>query len=206
MSVVSDVFPPAPEDPPVPIEWLLPLSVEQYHAMARQGVLLDGDPVELWEGLLVKKMTISPSHRLATYRTRIALERIVPAGCYVDAPSPVTFERSEPEPDVVIVRGNAGDYPDRHPGSGDLHLIVEVADSSLRRDQGIKKRIYAKAGIRVYWIVNLIDRRVEVYSDPAGPAEQPTYQSRREYLEADRVPVVIEGREVGKIAVQDVLS
>ena len=189
-----------------PADSLWRLSVEQYHDMARHGILLDGDPVELLEGLLVEKMTISPSHRRATRRVRLALGGIAPSGCYVDAPSPVTLQRSEPEPDVVVVRGADGDYPDRHPGPQDILLVVEVSDSSLRRDQGFKKAIYAKAGIPVYWIVNLIDRRVEEYSDPTGAVEQPDYRLRRDYSEADHVPVVIEGREVAKIPVRDVLA
>jgi Uma2 family endonuclease len=199
MSSVSDALQPMPES-------LLRLSVEQYHDMARQGVLLDGDPVELLEGLLVKKMTISPSHRRSTRRVRIALEGIAPSGCYVDAPSPVTLQRSEPEPDVVVVRGAEKDYPDRHPGPQDLLMVVEVSDSSLRRDQGFKKAIYARAAIPVYWIVNLMDRRVEAYSDPTGAVEQPNYRLRRDFGEADDVPVVIDGCEVARIPVRDVLA
>ncbi len=84
-------------------------------------------------------------------------------------------------------------------------MSVVVSDSSLRRDQGFKKAIYAKAGIAVYWIVNLIDRRVEVYTDPTGPAAQPDYRVRHDAGEADQVPVVIEGREVARIAVRELL-
>ncbi len=213
MSVVDDVLQQVTEvpvaevsGPPDLAEWLWRFSVEQYHDMARQGILLDGDPVELLEGLLVKKMTISPSHRLATRRVRIALEGVVPAGYYVDAPSPVTLQRSEPEPNVVVVRGADADYADRHPGPQDLLLVVEVSDSSLHRDRGFKKAIYAKAAIAVYWIVNLIDRRVEMYSDPIGPVERPDYRLHLDFGEADHVPVVIEGREIAKIPVRDVLA
>jgi len=191
---------------PALAESLWRLSVAQYHEMARHGILLDGDPVELLEGLLVKKMTISPSHRRATRRVRLALEGIAPSGCYVDASSPVTLQRSEPEPAVVVVRGVDEDYPDRHPEPQDLLLVVEVSDSSLRRDQGFKKAIYAKAAIPVYWIVNLVDRRVEAYSDPTGAVEQPHYRLRRDFGEADHVPMVIEGREVAKIPVRDILA
>lgn len=207
MSVVADVMQPVAEVsmPPALAESLWRLSVEQYHDMAKQGILADGDPVELLEGLLVKKMTISPSHRLATRLVRVALERVVPSGCYVDALSPVTLQRSEPEPDVVLVRGADRDYPQRHPGPGDLLLVVEVADSSLRRDQGFKKAIYAKASIPLYWIVNLIDRRVEVYSDPTGATERPDYRLRKDFCDADQVPLVIEGREVAQIFVRDML-
>ena len=66
--------------------------------------------------------------------------------------------------------------------------------------------LYAKAAIPVYWIVNLIDRRRETYSDPTGAVEQPDYRFRRDFSEADQVPVVIEGREVAKIPVRDILA
>ncbi len=84
-------------------------------------------------------------------------------------------------------------------------LVVEVSDTSLRSDQGFKKIIYAKSSLPVYWIVNLIDRRVEVYSDPTGAAERPDYRHHDDFSEAESVPLVIEGREVGQIPVVSVL-
>ena len=75
----------------------------------------------------------------------------------------------------------------------------------MLRDQRFKKAIYARAGIPVYWIVNLIDRRLEVYSDPSGAADTADYRHREDYREADQAPVVIEGREVGRIPVRELL-
>jgi Uma2 family endonuclease len=112
---------------------------------------------------------------------------------------------SEPEPDVAVVRGSDDDYSDHHPGPEDVPLLVEVADTSLRRDRGFKKAIYAKARIAVYWIVNLIDRRVEVYTQPTGPAAAPDYGQHQDFGETDQVPLVIEGREVARIAVSELL-
>jgi len=83
--------------------------------------------------------------------------------------------------------------------------VVEVADASLNRDRTIKKRLYAAAGIAVYWIVNLVDSQVEVYTDPTGPGQQPDYRQRRDFDRAATVPVVIEGKEVGRLAVRDLL-
>lgn len=121
------------------------------------------------------------------------------------SPSPVTLATSEPEPDVAVVRGSDDDYPDRHPGSDDVALRVEVSDTSLRRDRGFKKAIYAKARIAVYWIVNLIDWRVEVYAQPSGPATAPNYRQHQDFGETDQVPLVIEGREIARIAVSELL-
>ena len=105
------------------------------------------------------------------------------------SPSSVTLLTSEPEPDVIVVRGSNDDYVDRHPGPGDVVLVVEVSDTSLRSDQGFKKMIYAKSSLPVYWIVNLIDRRVEVYTDPTGPAEQPDYRHHDDFSGAESVPL-----------------
>jgi Uma2 family endonuclease len=80
-----------------------------------------------------------------------------------------------------------------------------VADSSLQRDRSLKKRLYAAARIPVYWIVNLLANQIEVYPEPSGPAEKPDYQQQQSYGLADMVPVVIDGREVGRLAVQELV-
>src|SRR5207244_3112541 len=144
------------------------LSVAQYHQMLAAGILNDGDPIELLEGWLVSQMTENPPHRLAAELVRVQLEGVVPSDWHVQSPHPVTTEDSEPEPDASVVRGKRRDYKSRHPAASDLGLMVEVADSSLELDRTTKQRIYARAKIPVYWIVNLIDRQVEVYTHPTG--------------------------------------
>jgi Uma2 family endonuclease len=189
----------------VPTEPIWRFSVAQYHQMIRLGILTEDDPVELLEGWIIHKMPKNPPHRAATKLTRNALEEIVPEGWYVDALRTITLLDSEPEPDVVVVRGNTRDYLDRHPGSQDLALIVEIADSTLERDRSSKKRLYARAGIPVYWIVNLPEQKLEVYTQPIDLSQEPTYQQRQDYSLSDEVSVAIEGREVGRLTVQDLL-
>lgn len=181
------------------------LSVDQYHAMIRAGILTDDDPVELLEGWLVPKMPKNPPHRAATRLARKALEGLVPAGWYVDAQEPITLEDSEPEPDVTIIRGDTRQYLDRHPGAKDLALLVEVSDTTLNRDRGTKKRLYAAATVPVYWIINLEEKQGEIYTDPTGPSAEPDYRQRHDYALAAVVPLVIEGREAGRLAVRDLL-
>jgi Uma2 family endonuclease len=190
-----------------PAATLYRLSVEQYHDMIRQGILKDGDPVELVEGVLVKKMTKNPPHRFATQTLRDLLPRLLPSGWFVDDQEPVTTEDSEPEPDVAVIRGERRHYLEqgRHPGPADTALLIEVADSSLHVDETAMLRAYARARVPVYWIVNLVDRRVQVYTDPSGPADDPTFSQRRDYSPTEEVPVVLDGHEVGRIAVRDLL-
>lgn len=187
----------------VPTEPVWRFSLAQYHQMIRLGILTEDDPVELLEGWIIHKMPKNPPHRAATKLTRNALEEIVPSGWYVDAQEPITLEDSEPEPDVVVVRGNTRDYLDRHPGSQDLALVVEIADSTLERDRTSKRRLYARAGIPVYWIVNLPEQKLEVYTEPIDLAQEPTDQQRQDYSLSDEVSVAIEGREVGHLTVRD---
>jgi Uma2 family endonuclease len=89
---------------------------------------------------------------------------------------------SAPEPDIAIVRGVPRDYMNRHQAAGDVALIIEVADSSLDRDR-LKARIYARAGVPVFWIVNLIENQIEVYSEVIGSGRSSAYQ-REEVFQA----------------------
>jgi Uma2 family endonuclease len=189
----------------VPGDLIWRLSVGQYHAMIRTGILTPDHPVELLDGWLVLKMPKNPPHRVATRLTCKALERVMPAGWYVDQQEPITTQNSEPEPDVVVVRGDTREYLDRHPGLGDVPLVVEVSDTTLERDRTLKKRIYAFAEIPTYSIVNLVDQQVEVYTEPSGEAEPADYRQRQDYALEDSVPVVVEGREIAQIAVTELI-
>jgi Uma2 family endonuclease len=177
------------------------LTVEQYHDMVDAGILTEDDPVELLEGWLVTKMPKNPRHTLSTQLTREALARVAPSGWFVSDQEPITTADSEPEPDIVVVHGDRRDYLERHPSLEDVALVVEVADAMLQRDRTLKLRVYASAGIAVYWILNLVERQLEVYSQP----EESAYRQRRVYGESEEVPVVIGGREVGQVAVGEML-
>ncbi len=183
------------------------MSVEQYEELTRSGILKKKDRIELIEGLLVSKGTIDPPHSFASQTLRSLLEKLLPDGWFVNSEQPIRTDDSVPEPDVSIVRGDRRNFVQerRHPSQRDVVLVVEVSDSSLAVDQSDKQCLYAKAGIAVYWIVNLIDACVEVYTDPTGPTETPTYRAFAKFGPAELVPVLIEGVEVGRIAVQDIL-
>ncbi len=189
----------------VPPEPVLPLTVQQYHAMIQSGALQSGDPIELLEGWLVKKMIKNPPHSACTAKTRRRLDDVIPDGWSVDVQDPVTTADSEPEPDVAVIRGLRENYVQQHPGPEDVGLLVEVAEASLERDRGWKKRLYAAAQIPVYWIVNLVDRQVEVFTGPSGPGGRPDYETCQVFLPGDQVPVVLDGKEAGRIAVDQLL-
>jgi Uma2 family endonuclease len=205
MSVITESAPIANGRAAIPTDYIWRLTVEQYHQMIQAGILDEDDPVELLEGWLVYKMAKNPPHRVVTGLIREAVSRLLPPGWFIDTQEPLTTEDSEPEPDITVIRGDQRDYVDHHPGPQEVALLVEVADSSLRRDREWKKRIYAEARVPVYWVVNLPKRQIEVYADPSGPAEHPDYRQCQTFTEAEEVPVVIDGREVGRLPMRELL-
>jgi Uma2 family endonuclease len=178
--------------------------VDQYEKMIEEGILTSEDRVELIEGLVVQKMTQHPPHAVAVDYTRYALHLLLPEGWRLREQKPIKLSNSEPEPDLVVVRGPLQRYETRHPGPRDIALLIEVADVSLKGDRQEKGRTYARARIPVYWIVNLIDRQVEVYTEPRG-GKAPAYRRRSDYGMDAKVPLVIEGTEVGQVSVSDLL-
>jgi Uma2 family endonuclease len=157
--------------------------------MLEKGIIRDGDPIELVEGLLVRKnraasgegeMTHGALHaQILTRLTR--LERALePLGCHLRVQLPVTLSAlSEPEPDLTIVKGSLESFAERHPGPEDVLVLVEVADSSLGYDRGAKLRVYASAGVPVYLIVNVPERQIECYEEPV--AAEGRYERRTDF-------------------------
>jgi Uma2 family endonuclease len=202
---MSTMAPTQPVDSPNLSEWipspLYRITLEQYEAMVDSGAFTEHDRFHLINGCLVAKMTKKPPHVVACDLTRAAVDGLSLAGWITRVGDPVRIpDYNEPEPDIAVVRGMIRDYSHRHPGPADVALVVEIADSSLTEDQKLA-RVYGTAGIPVYWIVNLVNRQVEVYLKP-GPNG---YQEPVTYAAGDRVPVVIDGVKVGSIAVDDLL-
>ncbi len=181
-------------------------SVDQYHRLAEAGLITKKDRVVLLEGLLVRKMTVHPPHATALENCyQLLLFLLNGLGWTVRSQLPITLAASEPEPDVVVARGARATYASRHPLPADLGLLIEVADSSLRDDRVDSARFYADARIPVYWIVNLVDRQVEVLTLPSGPCAAPAYAQQQVFLPGQAVPVVLDGVTVGHLAVNDLL-
>jgi len=177
------------------------LAVEAYLGMVRAGDFTGADRVELLAGVLVDKMGKNPPHVLSTKRTCKALARVLPPGWSVAKEDPIRLADSVPEPDIAVLRGGDEDYADRLPGPADVGLIVEVADTTLNEDQTTKKAIYARAGIPAYWIANVSASCLIAFSEPLGSE----YLVRRVYGSEDHVPLILDGREVARIAVKDLL-
>jgi len=155
------------------------LTRARYDRMIDAGILGEDDKVELLDGLLVAREPQGSRHPTAVMLVRMALEKAFGRRYHLREEKPVALDRmSEPEPDVVVVRGGVRDYRDAHPSKP--VLIVEVAESSLRLDRLRKGGLYARAGIVEYWILNLADDVLEVYRDPARKGGW-TYTSVRRF-------------------------
>lgn len=213
VEVDPTVSPPTVDAPVVPSElseapWarLARLSVDQYHAMIGAGILGSGDRIELLEGFLVTKMSKNPPHTLVTKLLVAALTRCLPDGWHLAQEGPLALSPdSEPEPDICVVRGTIRDYATRNPGPGEVGLVVEVSDSSLAFDRGFKLRLYARAGLPVYWIVNLNDGTVEVYNDPSGVSTEPAYRRREVVGREGQVAIELPGADAVRLALRDML-
>jgi Uma2 family endonuclease len=187
------------------VDQLHRLTVAEYDRMIAAGILREGDPIELLEGLLVRKMTRNPPHDTALGLLEDALGTRLPRGWLRRTQCAVTTPDSVPEPDIAVVRGNARTYTTVHPGPADVGLVVEVSDSSLAQDRGQKLRIYAAAGIVLYWIVNVPDARVEVYTQPTGTGDQATYAQVQHFGPAADLVLILGGVALAPIRVSDIL-
>ncbi len=143
-------------------------SRREYGWLLDRGLIDEDDPLELLDGLLLVKEPQASPHRTAVLLAAKALERAFGEGWFIQTQSPIILDdRSEPEPDVCVIRGTPRDYLGAHPTRP--ALVIEVAQSGLALARGRKAAAYARAGIADYWIVNLVDRTLEVYREPARP-------------------------------------
>jgi Uma2 family endonuclease len=185
--------------------YLWRVNVERYHEMIETGLITKDDHLELLEGFLVEKMSIKPLHTFVIETVRETLAAVTPDSFFVNAQQPITTADSEPEPDVLIIRGRRQDFLDHHPGPESVALLVEVSDSTLYQDQTWKKRIYARAGVSVYWIINLPERQIEVYTQPSGPTANPAYRQLFTYRDGDHIPLFLDEKEIASLPLSDLL-
>lgn len=180
-------------------------SVAEYHKLIKAGYLTEDDNLELIEGYLVHKMSRNPPHDSTISRMNKYFLRSITTPCEVRVQSAITLADSEPEPDFAITQPSADEYESHHPTPLEIYLVIEIADSTLDTDRSDKARIYARSLIPIYWIVNLVDRQIEVYTQPSGPTSQPSYSVRTDYGVGADVPVVLDGVEVARLPVSRIM-
>jgi Uma2 family endonuclease len=192
--------------PSFPGRRLARITVRQYEAMIASGAFTKNDRFELIEGNLVEKTTKHPPHAVVTVLCAHKLSPLVPTGWHAREEKPIRIPArdSEPEPDVALARGQITDYLQQHPGPADLALVTEVADSSVDEDRALAIT-YGAASIPVYWIINIPDRQIELYTEPSGPTPPLGYRRIIVLRPGDDIPLVIDGREIARIPVAELL-
>jgi len=145
------------------------LNVDEYHRMAEAGILGPDARVELIEGEIIDMAPIGSRHAATVSRLAHLLHQRIGQQAIVWTQNPIRLdEYSEPEPDLALLRPRDDFYATAHPGPGDVLLVVEVADSSLRYDREIKIPLYARHGIPEAWLLDLENERFLRFLEP-GP-------------------------------------
>jgi Uma2 family endonuclease len=178
-------------------------SVDEYHRMIEAGIFNEDDNVELLEGWIVKMAAMGRLHRGVVILLDELLRPFLPNGWHIAAQASLALDTSEPEPDLAIVRGDARSALERKPIGTDVGIVIEVADTSLEIDRTIKSAIYARNAIPIYWIVNLEDNVIEVFSQP-DPV-QSRYQVIESIAVGERVTIVLDGTVRGQLDVAELL-
>jgi Uma2 family endonuclease len=182
------------------------LTVRQYDRMLADGTIAEDERVELIEGLLVARASRNRAAIVAGNKVLRILWRIIPPGWHIAKGAPIVVsDWSKPEPDLAVVRGEVEDYDRRDVQAVEVALVVDIAGPvrgpGLPADRTDRARMYAASGISVYWIVNLVDGQVEIFSEPGRDA----YQSHQVFGRGQDVPVVVAAVEAGWTAVTDLL-
>jgi Uma2 family endonuclease len=183
------------------------ITVEEYHRIIEGGTFGPEPRVELLEGVIVDKMTKNPPHNLACDLVQHLMSGLLPAGYFASMSTSMTIEDrdAEPEPDAMILRGSPRDYAGRRRTPADAALMIEVSDTSYHYDRFVKWVTYAAARVPIYWTVDLNRGRLEIHSEPAGQGDAAYYTHTQSLGPDDEVVLVLDGREVARFAVREIL-
>ncbi len=177
-------------------------TVAQYHAMIEVGILGPADRVELLKGWVVNKMPQNAEHRGTISRTNRWLARVLPESWSLDCQGPITLGDSEPEPDFVIARGVTGTYDNRNPQAMDIGIVIEVGNTSAEDDRRYKGPLYAQEEIAEFWLVDVAQRTIEVFTEPGAGK----YQRTVVYRANDAIALVLDGAVVAEVGVDDLIA
>ena len=165
------------------------LDIDVYYRMAESGILTDPRHFELIDGEIIDMAAIGSPHAAVTNRlVRLFSRSLSDDAALMSVQTPLRLDAyNEPEPDVMLLRSRANDYRASHPGAADVLLLVEVSETSLAYDRGVKLALYARFGVPEVWIVDLAVAAVEVYREPKDGA----YASRQPLTDGSLVPALV---------------
>ena len=142
-------------------------TVQEYHHMSELGILDCCERTELISGKIILKSAKTAFHVIALRLLASFLEKSFDESVLVRTQDPIQLDDfSEPEPDLAIVKGTMFDYADHHPRSEDVYLVVEIADSTLKKDCEVKDKLYARSNIPDYWVIDVKNSQVHIFRTP----------------------------------------
>ena len=142
-------------------------TIEEYHRLVDLGFFTENDRIELIRGEIIEMAPKRTPHSVCNSTLFGELYRLLYNRANIRGQEPIILpSNSEPEPDVVIAKKKADNYLSAHPTPTDIILVIEISDSTLQYDRETKLPLYAEAGINYYWIVNLVENHLEVYTNP----------------------------------------
>lgn len=153
------------------------ITVEEYERMVQAGIFAEDDRIELIEGLIACMSPTSASHAGQVKRLNRLFANYAAQQALVSVQDPIRLPRSEPQPDLALLKPRADDYGGGHPTARDVLLVIEVADTSADTDRSVKIPLYGRCGIPEAWLIDLSGRVIEVYRGPnnTGYREKQTY-------------------------------
>jgi Uma2 family endonuclease len=195
---------PPVEAPSSPVEMPYLFSVDEFYRMIDLDIFPDEARVGLWEGRVYEEMGKKHPHSFSWAMLNATLFPLLPTGwsLWTECSLAVSPDKA-PMPDMVILRGDLEAYRYRRPVAGDVGLLIELADTSLKIDTGTKLQAYARAGIPTYWVFNLREDLIYVYAVPI-PAEE-RYGSMTTIGRDGSVPFVLDGTQVAMIPASTIL-
>jgi Uma2 family endonuclease len=204
--LVTPFSPPPSQLPRLsPRQGVRKFTVEEYHKLIDEGFFAANEKFELVEGWIVNKMSRNPPHDVAIFEAQTEIQSHLPPEWIIRVQLAVTLNDSEPEPDLAIVRAPGRAYTGAHPGPTDIAMVIESSATSLEFDRADKGRVYSVARIAVYWILNVIDKQVEVYTEPSGTDANSGYRVQQIFTGDDLVPLVIAGETIAGIPSRQLL-
>jgi Uma2 family endonuclease len=190
----SPTLAPTPQEAPeAPRRWRF--DVEQYYRLAEVGILKRGDRVELIDGDILVMCPIGNRHHGCVNDLNYLLVSAVGARAVVSVQGPLRLnDRSEPQPDVALLRPRPDSYRSAHPVPSDALLVIEVMDSSASYDRNVKLGLYARSAVPEVWLVDLNAGRVEAYRRPEGGVyAEKSEAARGQFLSPEAFPDVVIG-------------
>ena len=166
-------------------------TLEEYHRLVDLGFFTENDRIELIRGEIIKMSPKRTPHSVCNSQLWKQLYKLVGKQTEIRVQEPIVlFNHSEPEPDIVIARKKDDNYLSAHPTAADIILVIEISDSTLKYDRETKLPLYAEAGINNYWIINLVDRHLEVYTNPFSSNQgEFTYRNKTIFLPDESIDI-----------------